>query len=99
VVDEPSAGRARHGRRFLGIDLGTSSVKAVVTDGAGKVLAQAAKGYPVDHPYASWAETNPELWWSAIISSVREATAAAPDPVLGIGLAGRGSAPPVPEPA
>jgi xylulokinase len=89
MVDEPPAGRARHGPTFLGIDLGTSSVKAVVTDGAGKVLAQAAKGYPVDHPYASWAETNPELWWSAIISSVREATAAAPDPVLGIGLAGQ----------
>jgi xylulokinase len=89
MVDTPEAGRARQGATFLGIDLGTSSVKAVVTDGAGTVLAQAVAGYPVDNRYPTWAETNPELWWSAVIAAVREATAAAPDPVLGIGLAGQ----------
>ena len=60
---------------LLGIDLGTSSVKAVVMDLTGALLAQATADYPVSTPHAGWAETDPELWWSAVTTAVHEATA------------------------
>ncbi len=73
----------------LGIDLGTSSVKAVVTDLTGTLLAQATADYPVSNPHPGWAETDPELWWSAITTAVRQATAASDARITGIGLSGQ----------
>ena len=49
----------------LGIDLGTSSVKAVVTDLAGTVAGQASAGYPVTGPRPGWSETDPLAWLEA----------------------------------
>ena len=43
----------------LGIDLGTSSAKAVVTDTGGRVLAQASAGYAVSSAKAGYAESDP----------------------------------------
>jgi len=57
----------------LGLDLGTSSAKAVVTDTGGKVLAQAAAGYAVTSARAGYAESDPADWWSAVTGCVREA--------------------------
>ena len=58
-------------------------------DLTGTLLAQAAADYPVNNPHAGWAETNPELWWSATATAVRQATAAAGAPISGIGLSGQ----------
>lgn len=74
---------------FLGIDLGTSSVKAVVTDLTGSLLAQATADYPVSSPHAGWAETDPELWWSAIVKAVRQSAAATDARITAIGLSGQ----------
>ena len=74
---------------LLGIDLGTSSVKAVVTDLSGKLLAQAAADYPVSTPHAGWAESDPELWWSAVTTAARQATAACDAGIGAIGLSGQ----------
>ena len=74
---------------LLGIDLGTSSVKAVVMDLTGTLLAQATADYPVSNPHAGWAETDPEQWWSAITTAVRQATAASRARISGIGLSGQ----------
>jgi sugar (pentulose or hexulose) kinase len=45
---------------FLGIDLGTSSVKAALIDDAGKTLAEASRPYPVRSPRPGHAETTVE---------------------------------------
>ena len=74
---------------LLGIDLGTSSVKAVVMDLTGALLAQATADYPVSTPHAGWAETDPELWWSAVTTAVHEATATSDARIGGIGLSGQ----------
>jgi len=74
---------------LLGIDLGTSSVKAVVMDLTGALLAQASADYPVSNPHVGWAETDPELWWSAITTAVRQAAAASDARISGIGLSGQ----------
>jgi xylulokinase len=75
----------------LGIDLGTSSVKAMMLDPAdGTVLAQSDAPYPVDRPHLGWAETDPRQWWAAVRQTVAAVTAAVPDrPVGGIGLSGQ----------
>jgi len=80
---------ARPGRALLGIDLGTSSVKAVVTDAVAGVLAQAIKTYAVDHPQQGWSETNPASWWTAVVHAVRDAVAQAGVEIAGIGLSGQ----------
>lgn len=49
---------------FLGIDLGTGSVKAAVVDD-GVVLAKAGQAYAVDAPRPGWAESDPEAWLDA----------------------------------
>jgi xylulokinase len=61
----------------LGLDLGTSSAKAVVLDAGGTVLAQASAGYAVTSAAAGYAESDPESWWCAVAACAREAVAAA----------------------
>jgi xylulokinase len=61
----------------LGLDLGTSSAKAVVTDTRGRVLSQASAGYAVTSAKAGYAESAPAHWWSAVTACAREAVHAA----------------------
>ncbi len=74
---------------LLGIDLGTSSVKVVITDERAVVLAHAVRSYPVEHPQPSWSETEPEHWWTAVVAATREAVHGAGVAVVGIGLSGQ----------
>jgi xylulokinase len=60
----------------LGLDLGTSSAKAVVTDTGGRVLAQASAGYAVSSAKAGYAESDPGDWWSAVRACACEAVQA-----------------------
>lgn len=74
---------------YLGIDIGTSGVKAVIVGDEGAVLAQATAPLAVSRPEPLWSEQDPHDWWSAT-----EAAVSALDPrlrsgVRGIGLAGQ----------
>src|SRR4029077_17385937 len=77
----------------LGLDLGTSSAKAVVTDTGGSVLAQASAGYAVSSAMAGYAESAPAGGWSGVPACAREAVAAAGRaggaPPAAIGLSGQ----------
>jgi xylulokinase len=57
---------------FMGIDLGTSSLKAMVIDDAGKVLAQSSRSYQFDSPKVGYAEQSLETWWEACRDCIRE---------------------------
>ena len=48
---------------YIGIDLGTSSVKLVLMDTAGHIIANVSKSYPIDYPKAGWSEQNPYDWY------------------------------------
>jgi xylulokinase len=61
----------------LGLDLGTSSAKAVVLDTGGTVLAQASAGYAVTSAAAGYAESDPGDWWAAVCACARSAIASA----------------------
>ncbi|HEX3517209.1 MAG TPA: FGGY family carbohydrate kinase, partial [Trebonia sp.] len=61
----------------LGIDLGTSGVKALVAGPDGGVLGRGKAGYPVLVPDSGRAESAPGDWWLATRAAVREALAEA----------------------
>ncbi len=50
---------------FIGLDVGTSGVKAVAISEDGRVLASAEESYGLSTPRPGWAEQDPEDWWQA----------------------------------
>lgn len=50
---------------YIGIDLGTSGVKAILLDEQGTVLASQTEKLTVSRPYPLWSEQDPEQWWLA----------------------------------
>jgi len=55
---------------FLGIDLGTTSVKAALVDAYGTPIGQCATEYPLYQPKPGWAEQSPLDWWDATAKTV-----------------------------
>jgi xylulokinase len=78
-----------HRPALLGNDLGTSSVKAVVTDPHGAMIGQAAGAYTVRTPRSAWSETDPREWLSATAAAVRAAVAEAGAQPLAVGFSGQ----------
>lgn len=50
---------------YLGIDIGTSSVKAALIDASGQLQATATADLPISRPAPLWSEQNPSDWWAA----------------------------------
>lgn len=50
---------------MLGLDIGTSAVKALLMDQKGQIVAENSEDYPLATPQSGWAEQNPEDWWQA----------------------------------
>jgi xylulokinase len=73
-------------RRVIGIDVGTSGVKALAVSEDGEVLGSAEVGYGLSTPRPGWAEQDPEDWWRATEQALRELGAG---DVAGIGLSGQ----------
>ena len=75
---------------FLGLDIGTSGVKAILVGAYGDVLATGVTELPLSTPHPGWAEQEPELWWQASISSIRIVLAAQPNArVASVGISGQ----------
>jgi xylulokinase len=73
----------------MGIDVGTSAVKAVVIDETGAVVDQASAPLTVSRPHPLWSEQNPADWWAATNSAVRDLRLPLRGAVRAIGLAGQ----------
>ena len=56
----------------LGLDVGTSALKAVAVDEAGEVVASCDRAYPLLTPQPGWSEQRPEEWWDAARWAIRE---------------------------
>lgn len=77
---------------FLGLDIGTSAVKAVLVDDRQAVVAEAARPLSTDHPRPGWSEQDPEIWSRACVDAVAAVRARAPHAladVHGVGLSGQ----------
>lgn len=77
---------------LLGIDLGTSSAKVVITDECGNILGSGSAGYPMLRPRPGWAEQDPNDWWQSTADAVQQAVASgegAGAHVCAIGVSGQ----------
>ena len=77
---------------FLGIDLGTSSVKVIVLDQAGALLALSSRSYPSRQALPGYAEQSPLDWWSSTCECVRESMGSlgeTPPELEAVGLSGQ----------
>jgi xylulokinase len=76
--------------RLLGIDVGTSGVKAMLVAANGDVTASAVEPLHLSTPRPGWAEQNPDDWWQATIATIAAALAADPGVVVeGVGISGQ----------
>ena len=75
---------------FIGIDIGTSSVKTVLFDREQRLLAQASQPLAVSRPHPGWSEQDPAAWWQAVLATIDAVAAKHPlTDLRGIGLSGQ----------
>ena len=75
---------------FIGIDIGTSSIKAVAVAPDGTLLSVGNSPMTVDVKHPGWSEQRPEDWWSGTCAAIQEALNGANSPeILGVGLSGQ----------
>ncbi|MCP3386881.1 xylulokinase [Bradyrhizobium sp. CCGUVB4N] len=77
---------------YLGLDIGTSGVKAVLVNEAGAVVAAASRELALSHPAPLWSEQDPDSWVDAAIGAVDDLARQHPRDVAqvrGIGLSGQ----------
>ena len=81
-------------RAVVGIDVGTTAVKAMLVGSDGSVLAESEQEHPVSIPRPGWAEQHPEEWWRSTCLAVRQLLQSADRQnsryeIAGIGLGGQ----------
>lgn len=59
---------------YIGVDLGTSAVKLLLMEGNGKIANVVSKEYPLYFPHPGWSEQNPQDWWEAVKTGLKELT-------------------------
>lgn len=80
MTDEPAV---------LGIDLGTSQVKALLCTRDGRVLGQGIANYSLLTPRIGWAEIDSGEWWRATCAAVRAASDSHDGEILGLAIVGQ----------
>ena len=63
---------------YLGLDCGTSGLKALLVDEAGAAVASASRAYLPDRPRPGWSEQDPDVWLAAMAGAIADVRAAAP---------------------
>jgi xylulokinase len=77
---------------YLGIDAGTSEIKALVIDRHGEIIATSGAKLTVQRPHPHWSEQDPAEWWQALqqaVSSLRSKVGERWGNVRAIGLSGQ----------
>lgn len=74
---------------YIGIDLGTSSVKMILCDGEGNVLKSVTEKYPIYYPKDGYSEQNPNDWYEKTIAGLKKLTDGYGDEIRAIGVAGQ----------
>lgn len=78
--------------QYIGIDLGTSSVKLLLLQKDGTVTSSVSKEYPVSYPKSGWSEQNPQDWLRQTLAGLAELLAKAgayESQIGGIGIGGQ----------
>lgn len=80
------------GTLFLGIDVSTTGVKALLVDTRGQVVASATQAHPSFSPQPLWSEQRPEDWYTGAVTAIHQALASAGadgGSVAAVGLTGQ----------
>lgn len=73
----------------IGIDLGTSALKGLLVDEAGKICGEASAEYPVSYPRPGWSEQNPADWVEAMERVLAELSAGRKANIKGLSFGGQ----------
>ena len=74
---------------FIGIDLGTSSLKGILTDEKCVILRECHCDYPVSYPFLGWSEQDPENWIIAFNRVIAALSDGIRDNIRGISVGGQ----------
>jgi xylulokinase len=75
---------------FLGLDVGTSGVKAILVSAGGEVAATATTSLTMSTPRPGWAEQDPAAWWDAALASIHAVRRARSSAVIAsVGISGQ----------
>jgi len=73
---------------YLGLDIGTSAVKAIVVDTGDRELASAVAPLSIEHPQPLWSEQQPDAWWTASAAVLDRLAADHPKLMSGVAALG-----------
>ena len=74
---------------LLGLDLGTSSVKALLMEESGAAVGEGSAPYSVHSPRPGWAESSPDDWWAAALRATDAVVGRRGAEVKALGLSGQ----------
>ena len=77
---------------LLGLDIGTSGVKALLISVEGKIISSKTASYPLATPHSGWAEQSPDDWWEATVKVIKETVSnnsINSNQIIGISLSGQ----------
>lgn len=75
---------------YLGIDVGTSGIKVLLVNAGGDIEATSVAPLTMATPRPGWAEQDPDAWWQATVSALKDAVARRPGAqIAAIGLTGQ----------
>lgn len=75
---------------YLGLDLGTSSVKAIIMNEQGDVVASHSIPLTLSRPHPQWSEQDPQAWWLATDEAIKQLSRTQPmEQIQAIGLSGQ----------
>lgn len=74
---------------YIGIDLGTSSVKMILCDKDGNVKKIVCSEYPIFFPKDGYSEQNPSDWYEKTLEGLKELVSGEEEKIAGIGIAGQ----------
>ena len=76
-------------RYVLGIDVGTTALKAIALEREKGIVAQAEMTHELRSPQAGWAEEDPERWWTTTVESIRQLLKVIPaESIEAVGVSG-----------
>ena len=85
-----AGGRTGSDEVVVGLDAGTSGLKAVAVDRHGGVRAEASGDYPLHTPRPGWTQQDPDAWWDAAADALRSLVdEVGSDAVVAVGLSGQ----------
>lgn len=74
---------------YIGIDLGTSSLKGLLADRDGNIIKISARDYPVEYPAEGWTQQDPVLWEKAMEEVLDELSEERAEDIRGISFGGQ----------